>query len=287
MADENIKAKVEAALFLTEKPIRAQAIAHIVDADVDLVRRTVLELISDYEERNGGLEVADDNGYIIQVKDEYTTLVDEFVPMDMPTALVRTLSAIALKQPVMQSEIIKIRGGGAYEHIKELMERELINKKEDGGRSPMLSTTKKFQEYFRLSKDGNSLRQTLSKEAAKARAEAEAEEDAANQAELGDSAASIETTAAALTTESNSTTEETTIFDASPDPSTPAIGSPAEESATVPDTAIASKKESEAESEKEESRATVLSSIDSSESKDESEGLPVAESSDTTNLTEK
>lgn len=158
-----LKSKVEAILFLTDKPMRAQAIARIVNEDVQIVRQAILDLIHDYEERASGLEIADDNGYIIQVKDEYASIIDEFVPMEMPVALIRTLSAIAIKQPVMQSEIIKIRGAGAYDHIKELMTRELIIKKEEG-RSPTLSTTKKFQEYFRLSHDAKSLRTELRKE---------------------------------------------------------------------------------------------------------------------------
>jgi len=186
--DKPIKAKVEAALFLTENPLKAQAVATMIGEDVNVVRQTILELIREYEDRQGGLEISDDNGYIIQVKDEYSTLVDEFVPLDMPTALIRTLSAIAIKQPVAQSEIIKIRGQGAYEHIKELTERDLVHKREDGGRSPILTTTKKFQEYFRLSKDGKSLRQLL-----------------------GDSEK-----------------ESGEVFDASPDPNGEPIGSPAE-----------------------------------------------------------
>jgi segregation and condensation protein B len=158
-----LKSKIEAILFLTDKPMRAQAIARIVNEDVQTVRQSILELIHDYEERQSGLEIADDNGYIIQVKDEYASITDEFVPMEMPLSLLRTLSAIAIKQPVAQSEIIKIRGAGAYDHIKELINRELILKKEDG-RSPLLSTTKKFQEYFRLSHDAKSLRTELRKE---------------------------------------------------------------------------------------------------------------------------
>lgn len=158
-----LKAKIEAILFLTDKPIKALAIARIVNEDVQVVRQAVLELIRDYEERNGGLEIADENGYSLQVKDEFTSIIDEFVPIEMPTALIRTLSAIAIKQPVPQSEIIKIRGAGAYDHIKELLTRDLIHKKEDG-RSPILTTTKKFQEYFRLSKDGKSLRNHMRKE---------------------------------------------------------------------------------------------------------------------------
>jgi segregation and condensation protein B len=159
-----LKAKIEAVLFLTDKPMKAQVIARTINEDVNVVRQALLELIHDYEERKGGLELADDNGYIIQVKDEYSSLINEFAPLEVPLALLRTLSAIAIKQPVQQSEIIKIRGAGAYDHIRELITRELIIKKDaDEGRSPLLSTTKKFQEYFRLSGDGKSLRTELRK----------------------------------------------------------------------------------------------------------------------------
>lgn len=158
----SLKAKIESVLFLTEKPVRAQAIARIVNEDVQIVRQAILELIRDYENREGALEIADDDGYIIQVKDQYSSIIDEFLPMELPLALLRTLSAIALKQPVAQAEIIKIRGAGAYDHIKELLAREMINKKEDG-RSPLLTTTKQFQDYFRLTQDAKSLRTELRK----------------------------------------------------------------------------------------------------------------------------
>lgn len=166
---EVIKGKIEAVLYLTDKPLRAQAISQIINVDVDVTRQAILDLINDYDERKGGLEIADDNGYILQVRDEYSTIINEFAPLELPTALVRTLSAIAIKQPVMQSEIIKIRGAGAYDHIKELLERQLINK-HDEGRSPTLTTTKEFQDYFRLTKDGKSLRTMLAKEAKAANA---------------------------------------------------------------------------------------------------------------------
>jgi segregation and condensation protein B len=174
----NLKAQIEAILFLTDKPIKAAAVARIVNLDVQVVRQALIELIHDYEERDGGLEIADDSdGYAIQVKDEYASITDEFAPMDMPVALIRTLSAIAIKQPVAQSDIIKIRGAGAYDHIKELIIRELIQKREEGGRSPSLSTTKKFQEYFRLSQNAKSLRQDLVKQKRDAASEGEEQSD--------------------------------------------------------------------------------------------------------------
>lgn len=158
----NLKNHIEALLFLTDKPIKAAVIARTLNQDVQDVRKAMIELINDYEARNGAIEIADEDGYMMQVKDEFSNLVDEFSPFEMPTALVRTLSAIAIKQPVPQSEIIKIRGAGAYDHIKELLQRELIHRKEEG-RSPLLTTTKKFQEYFRLSKDGQTWRHELEK----------------------------------------------------------------------------------------------------------------------------
>lgn len=161
----SLKAKIEAVLFMTEKPLRAQAIAGIVGEDVQVVRQALLDLIHEYEERQGGLEIADEDGYSFQVKDSFSNLMDEFLPIEMSTAMLRTLSAIAIKQPIAQAEIIKVRGATAYDHIKELVARELVLKREDEkARSPMLSTTKKFQEYFRLTKDGKSLRQYLKRQ---------------------------------------------------------------------------------------------------------------------------
>jgi segregation and condensation protein B len=185
-----LKSQLEAILFLSDKPVKAAAMARIVSQDVQIVRQALLELIHDYEERDGGLEIADDDGYIIQVRDAYASIVDEFAPMEMPVALIRTLSAIAIKQPVAQSEIIKIRGAGAYDHVKELILRDLISKKEEGGRSPMLGTTKKFQEYFRLTQDAKMLRTQLvdedraSKKAAGIGADAVEGDDGANFAPL-------------------------------------------------------------------------------------------------------
>ena len=76
-----LKSQLEAILFLSDKPVKAAAMARIVGQDVHIVRQSLLELIHDYEERDGGLEIADEDGYIIQVRDAYASIVDEFAPM--------------------------------------------------------------------------------------------------------------------------------------------------------------------------------------------------------------
>ena len=74
MSLNNLKNRIEALLFLTDKPIKAQAIARSLGEDVQQVRQAMLDLINDYENRNGAIEIADDDGYMMQVKDELSNL---------------------------------------------------------------------------------------------------------------------------------------------------------------------------------------------------------------------
>jgi segregation and condensation protein B len=186
--DQELRYKVEAVLFATDKALHAQAIARILNVDVQLVRQAILELIEQYESRPTALEIIQDNGYVIEVKSEYSTIMQEFLPLDIPTSLLRTLSVIAIRAPVAQSEIVQMRGASAYDHIRELVERDLVHKKEEG-RSPILTTTKKFQQYFRLSSDGSELRQYVKQQerllAAQEQERRKREEEAAAEGEQG------------------------------------------------------------------------------------------------------
>src|SRR3989344_2098320 len=65
--------------------------------------------------------------------------------MDGPT--IKTLAIIAYKAPVLQAEIIKIRGNKAYEHIKQLKDQALIIS-EPKGRSNLIKLTPQFYDYF-------------------------------------------------------------------------------------------------------------------------------------------
>jgi segregation and condensation protein B len=58
----------------------------------------------------------------------------------------------------MQSEIVKLRGNGAYDHIAKLKEMEFITS-EKSGRTRLLKTTPKFYDYFDVV--GEELKQKL------------------------------------------------------------------------------------------------------------------------------
>ena len=69
----------------------------------------------------------------------------------MIIGVLRTLAAIALSRPIRQSDLINIRGSGAYQHIQELVEQGFVRKRrQESGRSYHLEVTNKFHQYFEI-----------------------------------------------------------------------------------------------------------------------------------------
>ncbi len=151
----DLKSRIEAVLFVTGRAVQLDEIAKILDVEEQEIEDAMLSLIVDYSSRDGALEIDDENGYIIQVKDDYMDIVEKLCPVDISNAVLKTLTVIALKEPIRQAELKELRGSTAYEHVAELVEKGLISRKRDkNGRSYNLKTTPKFAEYFKLK--GNS-----------------------------------------------------------------------------------------------------------------------------------
>lgn len=157
----SLKAKIEATLFVTGKAMNVKEIADIIKAPVDDVEESLLELIMDYSSRDGALEIDDEDGYIIQVKEDYLSIVEQLLPVKMSDSILKTLSAIAIKQPIYQYDLVNLRGISAYDHVNYLLEEGLISKKPNG-KSFIIKTTPKFHEYFKLKGDTETLAQVLS-----------------------------------------------------------------------------------------------------------------------------
>lgn len=145
-----LKGRIEAVLFLTNLPLQASEIAEKLNVTLDEAELALLELVDDYLYReDSALEIDDTDGYILQVKKDYQSVTEQMLPVEISTAAVRTLSAIALKGPLLQSKLVEIRGSSAYEHIKELSRNGLIAKKRQQ-QSFILKVTPKFHEYFKI-----------------------------------------------------------------------------------------------------------------------------------------
>ena len=158
---ENLKSKIEAVLFVTAKAMQPIEISEILKVPVEDVESALLDLMFDYSSREGALEIDDEDGYIIQVKAEHLDIVEKLCPVDLKPAVVKTLTVIALKEPIRQTELKELRSN-AYEHIQELIEKGLISRTKDkNGRSFNLKTTPKFAEYFKLKGDAKTLAKLL------------------------------------------------------------------------------------------------------------------------------
>ena len=107
-----LKQKIETVLFVTAKAMTAQEIAEILDENAEVVEEQLLDLIMDYSSRETALEIDDENGYILQVRHDYIDIVEKLVPVELSEALLKTLSIIAIKEPIRQSLLKEIRGAG-------------------------------------------------------------------------------------------------------------------------------------------------------------------------------
>lgn len=144
-----MKRTIEAALFTAGKPIPIDALVAMTDSGRPEVRKAVEELSEEYEERNSAVEVKKVGGekYVMQVSPRYADSVMTLAPREMSAPLLRTLSVVAYRQPVTQSEVVEVRGNTAYSHVDELVEQGLV-KAEPHGRTKLLTTTRGFAEYF-------------------------------------------------------------------------------------------------------------------------------------------
>ena len=64
----NLKAKVEAVLFVTARAMQPLEIAELLGVREDEIENALLDLMFDYSSGHGALEIDDEDGYIIQVR---------------------------------------------------------------------------------------------------------------------------------------------------------------------------------------------------------------------------
>lgn len=153
---------VEGALYAAGRPLDVEELATKLEIPKKLTEILVNELAMEYLERTTSLIIAQvGERFQMQLRPEYTESVAKFAKGGaIAERYLRTLTVIALKQPILKSIIVKIRGSGAYEHIKYLIDNDLINAVKKG-RSFDLSTTDKYSEMFGLPKNKMELKKVM------------------------------------------------------------------------------------------------------------------------------
>ncbi|MDJ0647438.1 MAG: SMC-Scp complex subunit ScpB [Xenococcaceae cyanobacterium MO_188.B19] len=165
--------KIEAILYIKGRPLSIEEIGALLEyetdcdraaprlgrdrtldnfTDRDMIQEGLIELMNDYAHRDSALEIVETNlGYSLQLKSSYNSLLKDLIPAELGKGALRTLAAIALKNPILQTDLIELRGSSAYQQVSELVELGFIRKKpQTDGRSYWLEVTDKFHQYFEI-----------------------------------------------------------------------------------------------------------------------------------------
>lgn len=155
---EDLKNIIESVLFVSEEPLSVDRLRQLFETvEAAEIRRALQALIEEYDARQGGFrlkEVA--GGFQFRTRPEYHAWVKRLVqpkPPRLSKAALETLAIIAYKQPVIRSDVERIRGVDCGGVIRMLMERNLIRvlgRKEIPGRPLIYGTTRRFLEIFDL-----------------------------------------------------------------------------------------------------------------------------------------
>ena len=150
--ESQLPQKLEAILYLKAKPLRILELAELALCEEEEVEEALLVLMQDYALRDSALEVLEtDAGFSLQLREGYMNLVHTIVPTDLGVGSLRTLAAIALKGPIPQTQLVELRGSGAYQHVGDLVAEGFVSKRRlSNGRSYSVQVTEKFYQYFEV-----------------------------------------------------------------------------------------------------------------------------------------
>lgn len=144
--------QIEAILYLKGQPLDLAAIAEYAGCDREDAEVALIDLMADYAHRDSALEVVETPaGYSLQLRSSFQNLLHTMIPAELGTGALRTLAAIALKGPISQTDLVDLRGSGAYQHVQELVQLGFVRKRrQSGGRSSWVQVTDKFHQNFEL-----------------------------------------------------------------------------------------------------------------------------------------
>lgn len=157
--DADVKAVLEALLFVSGEPLSVERCASIVGhVTKSQVQAALRALQQDYQQDGRALQVVQvAGGYRLATKEQFAPWIRRLdktkAPAKLSRSAVESLAIIAYRQPIVRGEIEKIRGVETSGVLRTLLERKLVRmvgRKDEPGRPIMYGTTKHFLEHFGL-----------------------------------------------------------------------------------------------------------------------------------------
>jgi segregation and condensation protein B len=161
MALQQIKASVEALLYVSDTPLSLRKIKEAFGEDSGVepeeIQSALTSLQEDFNSDGRGVRIAElAGGFQIITRPEYAAYIkrlQKIKPPRLSAPALETLAIIAYRQPLIRAEIEAIRGVNADGVLKTLLERRLIRiagRQDVPGKPIMYATTAEFLQYFGL-----------------------------------------------------------------------------------------------------------------------------------------
>jgi len=141
MTPAELKAALEAIIYVADEPATTEQLADAVGAAKAAVRAALDELVASYASDDRGMEIRlVAGGYKFYTKPQHHEILRKFIkslrpPLRLTMPALETLAVISYKQPVTLPEIQEIRGVNCAGVIKTLLEKRLIT---TAGRKPVI-----------------------------------------------------------------------------------------------------------------------------------------------------
>jgi segregation and condensation protein B len=159
LPDEQLRAVVEAVIYVTDEPLSADQIATALQQPAARIGQVLQDLTAEYNKPEHGLTIREvAGGYKMSTKPEHHEAIRTFVknlkpPLKLSLPALETLALIAYKQPITAPEVMEVRGVQGAGVIKTLIDRKLIataGRKTVLGKPILYKTTKEFLVQFGL-----------------------------------------------------------------------------------------------------------------------------------------
>ncbi|MFA5519064.1 MAG: SMC-Scp complex subunit ScpB [Spirochaetota bacterium] len=158
--EHDLKSLFEAVFFLSNEPVPINFFVKSFMVDPTQAKIIIDTLVDDYEERDGGIRLAElSNGYQLVTNARYAEQLRHALGLkkreSLSKAMLETLSIIAYKQPLVLADIDELRGASSRMMVANLMKRNLVKpvgRMDLPGRPLAYGTTDEFLRYFGLNR---------------------------------------------------------------------------------------------------------------------------------------
>ncbi|MCS5537095.1 MAG: SMC-Scp complex subunit ScpB [Candidatus Poseidoniaceae archaeon] len=140
---------IEATLFGAGRSMSVEELAVDLEVEAADIATSLEALRTSLKRRRGGaLQLAEINGrWALEVKPKVAQHLPCNAKTDIPPKLLKSASLIAFHQPMMQSRLVELLGQRTYDHVRELVQLGLVERRRHGN-TKRLSTTRRFSEVF-------------------------------------------------------------------------------------------------------------------------------------------